>query len=153
MTKKLSRKSVKVSSARPYGVRSWYYNVLSRYGYEPVVKNSSNQSTGVNTVISYLPRDIDQFIKLATVVLVATSFMYGYLVNKTVSITAEYSAIEQKLSDAENRLTTASSRVAGVESQLEIISETVIDMNQVEPTGFVSRDLNSGFTYRVGNVR
>lgn len=152
MTKSVSRKQSRTSVAHSR-LGSWYYGLLARYGYAPAaiaVKSGSKKRSRTTPLISYIPNDLDQMIKLATIVLVGASFMYGYFVNKTVSITTDYSKIEQNLDEAENRLVNVSTQIAKVESELELIQDSKSVLVQSEPAGFVSRDILTGFTYDGG---
>lgn len=75
------------------------------------------------------------------------SFIYGYLVNKTVSITSEYSAVEEKLDLANGRLSEVSTMVADAELTLDKYQSDSELLTEADPTGFVSRDVTTGFTY------
>ena len=99
-------------------------------------------------LISILPRDLDSLIKVATVTAIALSFIYGFLINQTVAITAEYSSIELELEEANAALSEVSANLAAAESGLESVSAEAANLFEVEPTGFVSRDISSGFTYQ-----
>jgi len=87
--------------------------------------------------------------RLGMVTVLVLGLTYTYFINLTVDNTAQYSAIEAQLTMAENHLSKASNQLAAAEHLLE--SEDGIDnanFNQAEPSGFVSRDVESVFTVK-----
>lgn len=87
-------------------------------------------------------------VKFSAAVVVILGFTYGYLVNQTVAVTSDYSDLEERLSIANQRLSDASARVAATESSIDNHQQVLesVQGEQVEPSGFVSRDVSNNFT-------
>lgn len=106
-----------------------------------------SRSIAINSVLVMRQLSVNAVIKGLAVMFLFLSFFYGYLINQTVTITAEYSQVESRIVDASSRLSHASAAVAAAEALLqEPEVKTELRLQQVEPAGFVSRANNSGLT-------
>lgn len=97
---------------------------------------------------SLITLDFDFAIRAVGGVLAIATLMYGYLVNQTVSITAEYRDVENRIIEASSRLAEASAQMVIIEEYIESLEAESYELSvQTEASGFVSRSANSGFTF------
>lgn len=91
--------------------------------------------------------DFNFLLKATGAVLAVSIMMYGYLVNETVSVTAEYKQLESQIVDASSRLAEASAQMVIIEEYIANLDVSEYELvEQSEPNGFVSRSTNTGFT-------
>ena len=125
---------------------SWSRHLATRSGSKKKVTMSfSDRSRDiVHTIYNSGWFNLSTMTRAGLALVVVLGFCYGYQVNKTVAITAEYSQIESQLTTAKNDLSKASMAIAAAEQRLDS-HENMIN-EQVEPSGFVSRDVETAFT-------
>jgi hypothetical protein len=111
---------------------------------------SRNWVQGYHAINLAIPKKFNFYLKLSVAMVLMLAFTYGFLVNKTVSVTAEYSQLESDLIQANNKLSSVTTRITNIEEQLRnsVGQYQGQTLQETEPTGFVSRDVSTVLSYQ-----